>query len=113
MEVDPAAAAGHSVHDGVNYSFCSKSCQAKFEADPDRYLRSGDAGSHQAHGGVTVADIEATAIDPVCGMTVETATAEYRSFRDGKAYYFCSSGCKESFDKEPEKYLKAPGTHRH
>lgn len=47
---------------------------------------------------------ETTAIDPVCGMTVETATAEYRSFRDGKAYYFCSAGCKTSFDKDPAKY---------
>ena len=49
-----------------------------------------------------------TAIDPVCGMTVDTATAEYRSFREGEAYYFCSAGCKAGFDKNPEKYL-APG----
>jgi Cu+-exporting ATPase len=48
---------------------------------------------------------EGKATDPVCGMSVDTATAEYRSFRDGKPYYFCSAGCKERFDKEPEKYL--------
>jgi Cu+-exporting ATPase len=48
-----------------------------------------------------------TAIDPVCGMTVDTATAEYRSFRDGNAYYFCSAGCKESFDKNPAKFAGA------
>ena len=47
------------------------------------------------------------AIDPVCGMSVNTATAEYRSFRDGKAYYFCSAGCKESFDKNPARYMTA------
>jgi len=29
-------------------------------------------------------------------MTVETAIAEYRSFHDGRAYYFCSAGCKLS-----------------
>ena len=51
---------------------------------------------------------ETTAVDPVCGMSVETATAEYRSFRDGKAYYFCSAGCKESFDRDPARYL-TPG----
>ncbi len=50
---------------------------------------------------------ETTAIDPVCQMTVETATAEYRSFHDGKAYYFCSAGCKVSFDKNPEKFIRA------
>ena len=51
---------------------------------------------------------ETTAVDPVCGMSVETATAEYRSFREAKAYYFCSAGCKESFDRDPARYL-TPG----
>jgi len=45
-----------------------------------------------------------TTIDPVCQMTVATATAEYRSFLDGKAYYFCSAGCKTTFDKDPKKF---------
>jgi Cu+-exporting ATPase len=49
----------------------------------------------------------AEAIDPVCGMTVDTATAEHRSEYAGKAYYFCCGGCKHSFEKEPPKYLKA------
>ncbi len=56
---------------------------------------------------------ETTAIDPVCGMTVETATAEYRSFREGKPYYFCSAGCKTSFDKNPEKYLASGAKAEH
>jgi Cu+-exporting ATPase len=47
---------------------------------------------------------ETTVIDPVCGMTVDPATAEYRSFREGKPYYFCSAGCKTSFDKDPARY---------
>jgi len=48
-----------------------------------------------------------TVIDPVCGMTVDFSTAEYRSFHDGKAYYFCSAGCKASFDKDPAKFAGA------
>lgn len=52
---------------------------------------------------------EGTAIDLVCGMTVEKKTAEYRSFHDGQAYYFCSAGCKQAFDKEPAKYLAGGG----
>jgi Cu+-exporting ATPase len=48
-----------------------------------------------------------TAIDPVCQMTVDTATAEYRSFNSGQAYYFCSAGCKLSFDKNREKFIRA------
>jgi len=47
--------------------------------------------------------------DPVCGMTVDekraAATSQYR----GKTYYFCSPGCKKSFDANPEKYLKGSG----
>ena len=50
---------------------------------------------------------EATAIDPVCEMTVDSATAEYRSFQNGKAYYFCSAGCKARFDKDPRKFVGA------
>jgi len=48
-----------------------------------------------------------TATDPVCRMTVDSATAEYRSFHNGKAYYFCSAGCKEKFDKDPAKFAGA------
>jgi xanthine dehydrogenase accessory factor len=49
---------------------------------------------------------EATeAIDPVCGMTVEIATARHKSEYAGQTYYFCAPGCKRSFDKDPSKYL--------
>ena len=44
--------------------------------------------------------------DVVCGMTVDTETAQHRSEYKGQTYYFCSPGCKTSFDKEPEKYLQ-------
>jgi YHS domain-containing protein len=48
-----------------------------------------------------------TAIDPVCGMTVVKTNAKATFDYKGTTYYFCSTGCKESFAKEPEKYLKA------
>jgi Cu+-exporting ATPase len=50
---------------------------------------------------------ETAATDPVCGMTVDSATAEYRSFNNGNAYYFCSDVCKEKFDKDPAKFAGA------
>jgi len=46
------------------------------------------------------------AVDPVCGMTVEIATAHFTSEYNGKTYYFCAAGCKRSFDKEPQKYVQ-------
>jgi YHS domain-containing protein len=43
--------------------------------------------------------------DPVCGMDVDPKTAAGKSEYQGQTYYFCSPGCKRSFDKEPEKYV--------
>ena len=41
------------------------------------------------------------AIDPICGMTVDPATAKYSSTIGGETVYFCSAGCKERFDAGP------------
>ncbi len=38
MIVNPATAAGSTMHDGVPYHFCSRHCLAKFEADPGKYV---------------------------------------------------------------------------
>ncbi len=43
--------------------------------------------------------------DPVCGMEVDENSAAGKSEFKGQTYYFCSTGCKRSFDKEPEKYV--------
>ena len=45
--------------------------------------------------------------DPVCGMSVDPATATYSSDFGGTTYYFCSAGCKERFDREPGKYRRS------
>ena len=38
-------------------------------------------------------------------MSVDVERAEYRSFEKGETYYFCSAGCKETFDGDPDKYI--------
>ena len=43
--------------------------------------------------------------DPVCGMDVDPETAAGKSEYKGQTYYFCSPGCKKSFDNDPEKYI--------
>lgn len=50
--------------------------------------------------------------DPVCGMEVTRDTAEARSNYEGQTYYFCSLDCKETFDKNPEKYVREQQTRR-
>ena len=42
--------------------------------------------------------VETEAIDPICGMTVDVATARYRSDVAGVAVYFCCRGCLETFE---------------
>jgi YHS domain-containing protein/TusA-related sulfurtransferase len=51
-----------------------------------------------------------TAIDPVCGMTVKKAEAKATYEYKGTTYYFCNPGCKESFAKDPEKFLQKQAT---
>jgi xanthine dehydrogenase accessory factor len=40
----------------------------------------------------------ADAIDPICGMTVDVATARYRSEKSGTTVYFCCLHCQETYD---------------
>ncbi len=42
--------------------------------------------------------------DPVCGMEVKPKQAAAKTEYQGKTYYFCSSGCKTAFEKNPTKY---------
>jgi xanthine dehydrogenase accessory factor len=47
---------------------------------------------------------DAAVVDSVCGMTVHVAGARYTSAYDGRTFMFCGIGCKERFDREPERY---------
>ena len=50
--------------------------------------------------------------DPVCGMNVDESRAQKSEYQ-GSTYYFCASGCKHAFDKEPEKYTDGSAAHGH
>jgi Cu+-exporting ATPase len=40
-------------------------------------------------------------------MTVDVATARYRTTYEGRTYYFCSAGCLERFTADPAPFLAA------
>ncbi len=44
------------------------------------------------------------ATDPICGMDVDESAPLKTEF-EGKTYYFCSTVCKNAFDKEPHRYV--------
>jgi Cu+-exporting ATPase len=47
--------------------------------------------------------------DPVCGMMVDPQKSAGKALHADETYYFCSKRCAERFEKEPEKFLAAPG----
>lgn len=48
---------------------------------------------------------EKVSADPVCGMEVEIKNARFMATYENKIYYFCSKGCLDAFEKEPQKFL--------
>ncbi len=132
MIVDSEAAAGKFDYKDKTYYFCNSHCLHKFSADPEGYLNKPPQLSHMnvapvmvQMGGkskslpvmmpmqtvVTTVETE-THIDPVCGMTVNPATAAGKHEYSGKTYYFCSTHCLHKFSADPESALhpkpKAP-----
>jgi Cu+-exporting ATPase len=59
---------------------------------------------HSLHGS---ASGPGTATDPVCGMTVDIATAKYKHIFGGSTWYFCNPRCLEKFAADPGRYAKA------
>ena len=45
------------------------------------------------------------AIDPVCHMEVNVASATHVAEVDGTTFYFCCPGCRARFVKDPQRYL--------
>ena len=69
MQVDPERSRFSYEHDGQVYYFCCGGCQAAFKTDPSQFLTpSMDVGASGSAAGPS-------AVDPVCGMTVDPATA--------------------------------------
>jgi len=44
--------------------------------------------------------------DPVCGMTIESATAAGgRVVHQSEEIYFCSDSCRRAFEAEPDQFV--------
>ena len=39
---------------------------------------------------------------------VDVATARHVATHEGRTYYFCSAGCRASFESDPARYAEAP-----
>jgi P-type Cu+ transporter len=59
---------------------------------------------HSHSHGAEAAPPAGKAIDPVCGMTVDIATAKHTHAHPGRTWYFCSARCREKFIADPGRY---------
>jgi len=110
MQVRIDDAPAHASFANKHHQFCSDRCRERFEANPERYL-SGETAP------ATMPPHESsTVIDPICGMTVDPATAAAHRTFEGTDYWFCSTGCAETFDADPEHHaaaVRVPHGHGH
>jgi YHS domain-containing protein len=87
--------------------------QAEPAAEHAEHMEMETAGEHAEHMemGTAAAEKPMQVTDPVCGMTVTTAS-EHKAMHEGETYHFCSTRCVESFTENPEAYVKEeePGT---
>ncbi|WP_238154467.1 heavy metal translocating P-type ATPase [Ornithinimicrobium sufpigmenti] len=51
----------------------------------------------------------ATVTDPVCGMSIDPATAAATREHDGATFHFCSGHCAEAFEADPHRYGQPTG----
>ncbi len=69
----------------------------------------GDSHRHRDNG--STAGSEPSAIDPVCGMTVQPGKARGGSAEYGEeTFHFCNPKCRERFVADPERYLRPAET---
>ena len=115
MTVDPATAAGSHDHRGLSYYFCGVSCLERFKVDPERALQPQATSSAKPTTRRSLPMLQpalvatdAAAIDPVCGMTVQPATAAGSYEYQGTTYHFCATSCLTKFRIDPIHYLTPP-----
>ncbi len=60
------------------------------------------AAHHHGHHG----EAPGTRHDPVCGMSVDPATAKHQARHQGEDYFFCSAKCRERFVADPQHYIE-------
>jgi Cu+-exporting ATPase len=74
------------------------------QAQPSKAEPGTCCAGHETQPAVAAA-IDVTAIDPVCGMQVDIATAKHAAHHEGKDHYFCCGGCQAKFEADPQRYL--------
>ncbi len=96
---------------------CHGACPGRASGVPVRRRRSrstrsprwwrSDTSACAANRGRAPAALAGFAVDPVCGMTVDTADAAHSATHEEQTYFFCCSACREQFVADPARFLRA------
>ena len=106
---------GHTTHQEIAVAILAELVQLRASgalagAPPAAAPATGTTRAAPAGGTQAAADpaeaTDAEATDPVCGMTVPATPASRPLIHDGVTYYFCCSGCRQQFEKDPAAYAK-------
>ncbi len=105
MQVRTTNAPAHRHHGHHDHWFCSDHCAQRFDRDPERFRSLPVPVQSPNH--MEEPDM---AVDPVCKMNVDPATAAAVRSHNGRNYFFCASGCAEAFVADPRRYLHGAST---
>ncbi len=86
MRVDSATALSAVGADGVTHYFCGEGCRRAFLK-----LDAMESGTPMR------GDVNGDAVDPICEMRVDSATALSAVGADGVTHYFCGEGCRRTY----------------
>ena len=80
---------------GQRIYFCCESCKEEFRNDPEKYMKKIEDDK------ILLESVQKKC--PVMGGDIDkNIYVDYK----GRRVYFCCESCKESFNEDPEKYLK-------
>lgn len=105
MQVRMSDAPAKAVIDGTAHYFCSDRCHDRYTSGAKNEATCRVVTPIALMAKPTTGIAIATAIDPVCGMTVDTVHAAATRNHDGVTYYFCNPRCATSFDANPDQYI--------
>ncbi len=96
---------GKTTHEEIAVAILAELVQLRAAGALPGSVTSPAASAAAGPGRRDAADRPAEAVDPVCGMTVGTASS--RPLRhDGADYYFCCAGCRQAFEQDPDAYTR-------
>jgi P-type Cu+ transporter len=105
MNVNPATSKHVHEHEGRKLYFCCAHCLEKFKSNPQHYMDKPRSSGLVTLGMPKSISTVSAERDPVCGMSVNPATARHVHQDEHGKYYFCSRGCLEKFESAPKHFL--------